>query len=208
MRKLFQLASLVLMGVMLISIAPASAAFNKPPKATTPDSTVCTAICGTGPTVADDVSRGLIIGPIVPFDPCAPHRTGLQPVRQALLLNDTLNGGTRQIDVRPRPTCGGKTQLSDCASPLGHLPNVSEREVRSVDEQDRIKLIPICDRMNASLTQAQQNLGATGNAESLVPAIADNAVLTAALGHARYRADDVVGIVMGTDTVMLYVHKM
>ena len=49
MRKLFQLASLVLMGVMLVSIAPASAAFNPLPKAhTTPDSTVCTAICGTG----------------------------------------------------------------------------------------------------------------------------------------------------------------
>ena len=207
MRKLFQLASLVLMGVMLVSIAPASAAFNPLPKAhTTPDSTVCTAICGTGPVVADDVRRDLIIGPIVPFDPCAPHRT-LQPVRRAL-LNDTLNGGTGQIDVRPRPTCGGKSALSDCASPLGHLPNISEREVRSVDERDRIKLIPICDRLNASLTQVQQNLGATGNAESLVPAIADNAVLTATLGHARYRADDVVGIVMGTDTVMLYVHKM
>jgi len=88
------------------------------------------------------------------------------------------------------------------------LPIVSEREIRSVDRHDRIKLIPICDRLNASLTQVQQNLALHGNAESLVPAIAQNTVLTAALGHARYRADDVVGVTMGTDTVMLYVHKM
>ena len=48
----------------------------------------------------------------------------------------------------------------------------------------------------------------TGNAETLVPAIARNTILTAALDQGRYRADDVVGIVMGTDTVLLYVHKM
>jgi hypothetical protein len=198
MTKLFQLASLILMGLMLFSIAPASAAFIPPHKTiTTPDSTPCTAICAPTTTVATD---DLIIRTPPTIDPCAPHlSTG--PVR---VLSRDLNG----VNLPPRVVCGGKSSPVDCAAPLGHLPDVSEREVRSVDGQDRIKLIPICDRLDASLTQAQQNLGLTGNAESLVPAIARNPILTAALGRGRYSPDDVLGIVMGTDTVMLYVHKM
>jgi hypothetical protein len=203
-RKLSRLAGLVLMGVMLVSIAPASAAPYSPHKTMTPDSTVCTAICGAPALAAGDVVRTSLDA----VDPCMPRlaiggvaqptRVALTAYREAL---DAVKGSALA-------TCGGQAQLSDCTSPLGQLPKVSEREVRSVDRHDRIKLIPICDRLNASLTQVQHNLAETGNANTLVPAIADNAVLTAALGHARYSADDVVGIVMGTNSVMLYVHKM
>jgi hypothetical protein len=208
MRKLFQLASLVLMSMMLFSIAPASAAFFPPPHpVTTSNGTVCTAICGA-PTEGPALTANLL--PLPVFDPCAPHREILGPVREAFTIGNIINGsdGLNGVNHPPRVTCGGKSAQTDCAFPLGHLPDVSEREVRSVDGRDRIKLIPICDRLNASLTQEQRNLAEHGNAETLVPAIAENVVLTAALGHARYRADDVVGIVMGTDTVMLYVHKM
>jgi len=198
MRRLFQLASLALMGLMLFSAVPASAAFILvPPKPVVAGTTNCTAICDTAPVLLD---RQL---GIITIDPCAPRRPG--PVR---LLERTIDGGPNGLNGRRPIICGGKSALNDCAAPRGHLPIVSEREIRSVDRRDRIKLIPICDRMNASLTQVQQNLALHGNAESLVPAIAQNAVLTAALGHARYRADDVVGITMGTDTVLLYVHKM
>ena len=204
MHKLFQLASLVLMGIMLLSTAPASAAPYSPHTIATLDPTICTAICSPPALVAGDVVRA----PLDAVDPCMPRlaiggvaqptRVALTAYREAL---DAVKG------LAPA-TCGGKAQLSDCTSPLGQLPKVSEREVRSVDRHDRIKLIQICDRLNASLTQVQHNLAETGNANTLVPAIADNAVLTAALGHARYSADDVVGIVMGTNSVMLYVHKM
>jgi len=195
MRKLFQLASLALMGLMLFTIAPASAAFFPTPKPTTvvPGSTPCTAICSPTTTITTEAF-------FPPVDPCAPHLTG--PVRLAAALE--LTG----VNEPPRIVCGAKSSRVDCATPLGNLPDVSEREVRSVDGRDRIKLIPICDRLDASLTQAQVNMGLTGNAESLVPAIARNPVLTAALDRGRYSADDVLGIVMGTDTVMLYVHKM
>lgn len=206
MSKFFQLASLAFMGLMLLSIAPASAAFVIVHKPTTISGPApCTAICGA-PVLTEDVVRT----PFPTIDPCAPPKTGLQPVRQALSLGNIINGsdGLNGVNHPPRVVCGAKSSPVDCASPLGHLPDVSEREVRSVDRQDRIKLIPICDRMDASLTQAQVNLGLTGNAETLVPAIARNPVLTAALDRGRYSADDVLGIVMGTDTVMLYVHKM
>jgi hypothetical protein len=201
MRRFFQIASLALMGLMLFSAVPASAAsvFYPPKAPVVAGTTNCTAICG------DPVVLERQLG-VLTIDPCAPRRSG--PVRleaaARLIGGENPNG----LNGRRPITCGGKAQLSDCAAPLGHLPKVSEREIRSVDRHDRIKLIPICDRLNASLTQVQQNLELHGNAESLVPAIARNAVLTAALGHARYRADDVVGVTMGTDTVMLYVHKM
>ena len=214
MRNFIQIASLVLMGVMLFSMSPASA-MNLPKYAKTPDSTVCTAICGA-PVIAETTDN--LIPPRLFLDPCGKIRfTG--PVVANAAPATIAPANAREIAVETtdqahapgryiRPTCGGKVALSDCASPLGHLPNVTEREVRSVDGRDRVKLIPICDRLDASLTQAQQNLAVHGNAETLVPAIAENVVLTSALGHGRYRADDVVGIVMGTDTVMLYVHKM
>lgn len=203
MRRFFQIASLALMGLMLFSAVPASAAsvFYPPKAPVVADTTKCTAICDTPPVL---VERQL---GVITIDPCAPRRSGPVRLTEAarLIGGDNPNGLNGR---RPPITCGGKLALNDCAAPLGHLPIVSEREIRSVDRHDRIKLIPICDRLNASLTQVQQNLALHGNAESLVPAIAQNTVLTAALGHARYRADDVVGVTMGTDTVMLYVHKM
>ena len=211
MRNFIQIASLVLMGVMLFSMSPASA-MNTPKYAKTPDSTICTAICGA-PAIAETTDN--LVPPRLFLDPCGKIRFTIGTVgtttvapANALVAVETTGQGHAPGHAHIRPTCGGKSALADCASPLGHLPNVTEREVRSVDGRDRIKLIPICDRLDASLTQAQQNLAVHGNAETLVPAIADNAVLTSALGHGRYRADDVVGIVMGTDTVMLYVHKM
>jgi hypothetical protein len=216
MRNFIQIATLVLTGAMLISIAPASAAIVVHHHAVSgPDN--CTAICGA-PAIADTTDN-LIVPPRLFIDPClrikvAPAALAateapatIQPANAREIAVETTDQG-HAPGHRIRPTCGGNSALADCASPLGHLPDVSEREVRSVDGRDRIKLIPICDRLDASLTQAQQNLAVHGNAETLVPAIAQNAVLTSALGHGRYRADDVVGIVMGTDTVMLYVHKM
>ena len=215
MRKLFQIAGLVLMGVMLFSMSPASAMNTTPKYAKTPDPTICTAICGT--PVTTNLTGNLTIHWAI--DPCTtkgPHLVAHDdaPVSASSVApsygstDTTVELATPAPKIHAKITCGGKSALADCASPLGHLPNVSEREVRSVDGRDRVKLIPICDRLDASLTQAQQNLAQHGNAETLVPAFAQNAVLTMALGHGRYRADDVVGIVMGTDTVMLYVHKM
>ena len=217
MRNFFQIATLVLMGAMLFSIAPASAAIvipHHPAAIDGPDS--CTAICGA-PAIATTTDTFTPIR--VAFDPCMPRVRGpiavadalatIAPVKRdsnvgvAVETTDQAHAGRRVAVV-----CGGKSALADCSAQLGHLPDVSEREVRSVDNRDRIKLIPLCDRLDASLTQAQQNLAQHGNAETLVPAIAQNVALTTALGHGRYRADDVVGIVMGTDTVMLYVHKM
>ena len=208
MRKLFPIAGLVLMGMMLFSLSPVSAAAYIP-KPVVAGANNCTAICGTLGT-AEIVDNLPVRGPLPTIDPCAPRRLGSVGVVALVRSIDGFGLPPAQPAPKGRPhiSCGGTAQLSDCAAPLGHLPIVSEREIRSVDRHDRIKLIPICDRLNASLTQVQQNLALHGNAESLVPAIAQNAVLTAALGHARYRADDVIGVTMGTDTVMLYVHKM
>lgn len=203
MHRLFQIASLVLMGMMLFSMSPASAAVVPPrPVALAPNHDNCTTLCSPLVTTDDLLP---VRGPLGRLDPCAPH-----PVRAVALLR-TIDG---LPPAQPAPrgrraiTCGGTAQHTDCAAPLGHLPKVSEREIRSVDGRDRIMLIPICDLLNKSLTQALPNIIVQGNAESLVPAISRNPVLTAALGHASYRADDVVGVTMGTNVVMLYVHKM
>lgn len=218
MRKVFQIASLVLIGAVLFSVSSASATQVGPKRLVkTFDPTACTAICGT--PVTTDVTNNLTIRGAI--DPCAPRSRGkLQdalktpaavdeaPIKNHVETGDGETPAPKIIGGRAAVICGGKAQLTDCASPLGHLPDVSEREVRSVDLRDRVKLIPICDRMDASLTQAQQYLTAHGNADSLVPVIAQNVVLRAALGHARYKADDVVGIKMGTHSVLLYVHKM
>jgi len=213
------------MGAMLVGIVPASAAIVIPHHAAVvsgPDS--CTAICGVAApaTLSDD----LIVPPrLALVIPCGikvrtPVAVAAATDAVASLAPATTSGAgtdgpakvavetTDQAHVGRRVVCGGKSALADCSAQLGHLPDVSEREVRSVDRRDRIKLIPLCDKLDASLTQAQQNLAQHGNAETLVPAIAQNVALTTALGDGRYRADDVVGIVMGTDTVMLYVHKM
>ena len=214
MRNFFQIATLVVMGAMLISIAPASAAIVIPHHPTVIDGPdACTAICGA-PTLATTTDTFTPLR-VVAFDPCMPRvhvpaavALDAAPAEGVRREREVAVETTDQGHARPRIVCGGKSALADCSAQLGHLPDVSEREVRSVDNRDRIKLIPLCDRLDASLTQAQQNLAQHGNAETLVPAIAQNVALTTALGHGRYRADDVVGIVMGTDTVMLYVHKM
>jgi hypothetical protein len=109
---------------------------------------------------------------------------------------------------RPAVVVNARAAIQDCDSQLVHLRDVSEREIRSVDGGDRVRLIPICDSMQQSLTsEVHTSLAGHGNAASLIPAIARNRTLQASLSRARYRADDVVGVVMATDTVMLYVHK-
>lgn len=93
----------------------------------------------------------------------------------------------------------------DCEAQLRRLRSVSEREVRSVDRGDTIRLIPICDNLQGSLTQTHRPLAGRGNAASLLPAIARNYALGTTLRRASYNPEDVVGIAMATSQVVLYV---
>jgi len=112
----------------------------------------------------------------------------------------------------PPPTVPGdpkvvSAQLKVCGDKLQQLRRVSAAEIRSIHQQDEVKVVPVCESAYPSLTENQIKLGDRGNAAGLITAIAGNPVMVAELGDTRHRPDDVIGVAIGDNAAILYVHR-
>lgn len=87
-----------------------------------------------------------------------------------------------------------------CNDHLGYLKPVSPDDIAGVAEQQRVWVTEYCP--------GRPILTSDGNAASVRRAIAKNDALVAALRQKGYSAGDVFAVVMmGDDTVNLYVHR-
>jgi hypothetical protein len=119
---------------------------------------------------------------------------------------DTPGGGSNCTVL-----CGGPAvaiNLKDCSDNLAKLKHITSRDVLSIGGQ-RIHVMPLCDTVNNhSLTEAQLPFLQRGNVDGLRTSIEGNPVLMGELLEHGYGSKDVLGILVGSNAAVLYVHKL
>ena len=99
-----------------------------------------------------------------------------------------------------------EVSVRDCSDKLKDLRRITASQVRRIDDQDVVHLVPLCDTIGHSLTEGEREYLARGNVSGLIPVIGSNPVLLAELDDRGYAPDDVIGIALGVDAAILYVH--
>ena len=99
------------------------------------------------------------------------------------------------------------TNYKACGDKLAQLPKFTIRQVEVIDKTDRVHIVPLCDSVGHSLTKAETTFLARGNVSGLLVPIGKNAQLMAALTASKHVPNDVLGIIIGKNAVILYVHK-
>ena len=99
-----------------------------------------------------------------------------------------------------------EVSVRDCSDKLKDLRRITASQVRRIDDQDVVHLVPLCDTIGHSLTEGEREYLARGNVSGLIPVIGRNPVLLAELDDRGYAPDDVIGIALGVDAAILYVH--
>ena len=104
-------------------------------------------------------------------------------------------------------TWGHPGASNACGDKLGQLRRVTSRQVGRIDETDIVHLVPLCDTVGHTLTETETQYLARGNISGLLTTIGNNPVLMAELTDGGYKANDVLGIALGPNAAILYVHK-
>jgi hypothetical protein len=188
MRKLPSLLVAASLAMMCISSAADAARLAPPaPSPSTPN--------GNQPTC--NVACTPIIVP--PHADCAaPKPVTLAPAHAKIVL-----GGPKKDPC----ASAGSADFQACGEKLGNLRRVTVAQVRRIDDNDKVHLVPICDTVHRSLTQVETTYLARGNVQGLILPISQNDTLMAALDDGGYRARNVLGIVRSQDMVILYVSR-
>jgi hypothetical protein len=97
---------------------------------------------------------------------------------------------------------------NNCADRLLDLPKITGRQVLAVGEDQRLHIAPLCDFANHSLTDAQVKSLGQGNVLGLRSYIEANPLIMSELADHGYRSIDLVGLLIGSNAAVLYVHKM
>lgn len=95
---------------------------------------------------------------------------------------------------------GNVAGLVRCDAQIGDLAKVTAKQIGSVSGRDSVQVVPVCADKNL----IEQQLGV----DSLRGAIAQNGKMDKALGQGGYAADDVVGVIVGRNSAVLYVHAL
>lgn len=95
---------------------------------------------------------------------------------------------------------GNVAGLVRCDAQIGDLAKVTAKQIGSVNGRDAVNVVPVCVDKNL----VEQQLGV----DSLRSAIAQNDKMDKALGQGGYAADDVVGVIVGRSSAVLYVHAL
>lgn len=111
------------------------------------------------------------------------------------------------VALCPPPVAAAETpNFKGCGDKLASLPRVTRGEIEAVDRRDRVHLVPLCDLVNRSLTAEQKTVLSRGNVQGLLRAIGNNPTLRAGLSRSHYAANDVIGVALGQNMVVLYVN--
>lgn len=169
-------AAVALVGV---TAAPAFAAVAYP---TTPG---CHGVgCGTEPS-----------SPGEPFNPNDPYPEGCM-----FNCGDTSTVPDPKLPDPDQPGTTTQFALDGCGEKLGALRDVTISQIRGVDADDVVDIIPIC--RSKSLATEQDDVA------GLRPEIDGNDTLHGELRGDGYSASDVVGVIVNGQAVTLYVHRI
>lgn len=123
-------------------------------------------------------------------------------------------GGGGGTDTNCAAICGtpeiaNTAVYRDCSDHLANLPHLTKRDVMDIGRGQRLHLAPVCE-LNAghSLTDQQIRYLQRGNVTGLDSAIAANPFLMNELSQHGYKVHDVLGLLVGNNAAVVYVHKM
>jgi hypothetical protein len=109
------------------------------------------------------------------------------------------------LTIKPGPGFPGASNKHEasstysCGNDLGYLRRVHAEEISALQFGARVSISPVCE-------DGERSLRNEGNAGALRRQIAETPVLATALADKAYRAEDVVGVrVVGDNVVILYV---
>ena len=194
--KLTLLALVAVLGFGAATVT-AQAAVAYPP--TAPG---CTFDCPGGGGGGDSYDGNDDYDPFCMFEPCKSSEEGNTPTAECE-EDCGIRDPACQINCAPgngTSIPGNKAGLKLCDAQIGGLAKVTARQIRSISGRDSVQVVAVCTDMNL----ADQQKGV----ESLRPAIAKNAKMTAALSQEGYSASDVVGLQVGRTQAVLYVHVL
>ena len=107
----------------------------------------------------------------------------------------------------PNPSIS-QLDYQTCSDKLGQLKVVTRDEVAAIGPERRVHLSPLCaDPVGRTLTETETRYLDRGNIQGLLTVIAENPVLADTLAQGGYKANDVLGILVGSNAAVLYVHK-
>jgi hypothetical protein len=118
----------------------------------------------------------------------------------ALALSAT-SGMAMNTPTYPSHDEPSKSEDNPCHDELGFLHVVRIEQVRAV-EDETVHIRPVCES-----TDDVGSLFIDGNVGGLRKTIWQNETMLTALTDDNYKAEDVVGIRFGKNSVILYVHK-
>lgn len=120
--------------------------------------------------------------------------------------NPNSGGGTDACVTACTPVASN-TNYKDCSDHLADLPRITGREIDDIGQQ-RVHIAPLCDFSLQALTDQQLHYLQRGNVAGLEADIAGNPVLMAQLTSHGFKPRDVLGILVGSNAAVLYVHKI
>jgi hypothetical protein len=104
--------------------------------------------------------------------------------------------------------CPQPADVADaCHHDLSSLPHLTGRQIEAIGEDQRLHIAPVCDSANHSLTDMKVVPVEHGNVAGLITSIEANPLIMGELKRHGYRSIDVVGILLGSNAAVLYVHK-
>lgn len=115
-------------------------------------------------------------------------------------------GGSGNPGLPPPPDKHDEASTASdvCNAGLGKLRKVTEAQVEAYDNEDGVRIVPVCER-NATLIKLAQI--DPSQALPVRDEIAGNSALVDPLQARGYNAEDVVGVIIGENGATLYVHR-
>jgi hypothetical protein len=173
---------------MTLPAAAAAAILNRNPPPPTTTTTPCMVDCV--PDQPDEPEDSTTPGePFLPVPECQ--------------INCVPNGGPGPDDEPEVPDLGkpsDEAALDLCGDKLGFLRDVTVSQVESVGTDDLVDIVPVCK--TKTLATEQEDVA------ELRPVIGENIKLDSELDADGYNAEDVVGVIVDGQNVILYVHRL
>jgi hypothetical protein len=118
-------------------------------------------------------------------------------------------GGTGCAAICGVPEVAKNSAIKDCSDHLAALPHITKRDIVEIGMEQRLHLSPVCENYaDQDLTAKQVHYLERGNVAGLELAIEANPLLMQELSDHHYKVGDVLGLLIGDNAAVLYVHKM
>lgn len=96
---------------------------------------------------------------------------------------------------------------NDCGGRLLNLPRITGRQIAAIGGAQKVRVTPVCETATGAIDTAKKREVDLGNVAGLLGAIEGNHLLVSTLRDRGYRSADVIGILLGPQAAIVYVHK-